>query len=204
MHVKRDSLGDFYIFIVTDFEKVKPEYAALSKSVGVGMDLGLKTYFSLSDSTEIKSPQFFRQSANELAKSQRVLARKVKSSKSRKQAVKAVARVHKKIAAMRKGWQEKEARKLAHKYAAIFVEDLNIKGMKALWGRKVSDLAFYQQVQILKRQCGKAGTILGQVDRWFSSTKMCCKYGTLHDMPLENAGCAVIAGMICLVMKMRP
>jgi len=88
MHVKRDSLGDFYIFIVTDFEEIKSDYAASSKSVG--MDFGLKTYFSLSDGTEIKSPQFFKQSANELAKSQRVLARKVKGSKSRKQAVKAV------------------------------------------------------------------------------------------------------------------
>jgi len=177
-------LGDFYIFIVTDFEEIKPDYTASSESVG--MDFGLKTYFSLSDGTEIKSPQFFKQSSNELAKSQRVLARKVKGSKSRKQAVKVVARVHKKIAARRKDWQEKEARRLAHKYAAIFVEDLNIKGMKALWGRKVSDLAFYQQVQILKRQCGKTGTIFGQVDRWFPSTKMCCKCRTLHDMPLEK------------------
>jgi len=184
VHVKRDTLGDFYICIVTDFEEYKPDYAASSKSVG--MDFGLKTYFSLSDGTEIKSPQFFKQGSKELAKCQRVLARKVKGSKSRKQAVKATARVHKKIAARRKDWQEKEARKLAMKYGAIFVEDLSINGMKALWGRKVSDLAFRQQLQILKRQCGKTGSIFGKVDRWLPSTKMCSGCGQLHDMPLDK------------------
>jgi len=30
------------------------------------------------------------------------------------------------------------------------------------------------------------GKTRGQVDRWFPSTKMCCKCGTLHDMPLEK------------------
>ncbi len=184
IHVVRDTLGDFYICIVTNFEEVKPEYAASSETVG--MDFGLKTYFTLSDGSEIKSPLFFKQGSQELAKANRALSRKKKGSKNRSKARKSLIRVHQRMVAQRKDWQEKEARKLAHTYGAIFVEDLNIKGMKALWGRKVSDLAFYQQVQILKRQCEKSGTILNKVDRWFPSSKMCCKCGTLHDMPLEK------------------
>jgi len=194
VHLKRDTLGDFYICIVTDFEEYKPDYAASSETVG--MDFGLKVFFSLSDGTEIKSPQFFKQGSKDLAKCQRILARKVKGSKNRKQAVKAAARAHKKIAARRKDWQEKEARKLANKYGAIFVEDLNIKGMKALWGRKVSDLAFYQQIQILKRQCAKTGTIFNQVDRWFPSTKMCSGCGQLHDMPLDKRTMKCDCGLV--------
>jgi len=184
IHVVRDTLGDFYMCIVTDFEENKPDYVASSETVG--MDFGLKTYFTLSDGIEIESPLFFKQDSKELAKANRSLSRKAKDSKNRSKARRNLARLHKKIAARRRDWQEKEARNLAHKYAAIFVEDLNINGMKALWGRKVSDLAFYQQVQILKRQCGKTGAIFGKVDRWFPSTKMCCKCGTLHDMPLEK------------------
>jgi len=42
MHVKRDSLGDFYIFIVTDLEKIKPDYAASSKSVGMDFETLVK------------------------------------------------------------------------------------------------------------------------------------------------------------------
>ncbi len=194
MHVKRDALGDFYICIVTDIEEYKPDYAASSETVG--MDFGLKTYFSLSDGKEIEAPEFFKQGSKELAKCQRILARKVKDSKSRKQAVKATARVHKKIAARRKDWQEKEARKLARKYGAIFVEDLSIGGMKALWGRKVSDLAFYQQVQILERQCSKAGTIFGKVDRWLPSTRMCSSCGQLHDMPLDKRTMQCDCGLV--------
>lgn len=184
IHVVRDTLGDFHICIVTDFEEDKPDYAASSKTVG--MDFGLKTYFTLSDGSEIKSPLFFKQGMKEIARANKVLSRKKKGSKNRSKARKSLARAHQNIAARRRDWQEKEARKLANTYGAIFIEDLNITGMKALWGRKVSDLAFYQQVQILERQCSKTGAILNKIDRWFPSTKMCNKCGILHDMQLEN------------------
>ncbi|PUD17447.1 transposase, partial [Helicobacter pylori] len=34
------------------------------------------------------------------------------------------------------------ALKLSRKYQSIFIEDLNMKAMQKLWGRKVSDIAF--------------------------------------------------------------
>ncbi len=39
---------------------------------------------------------------------------------------------------------------MVSQYAVICIEDLNLDGMKRLWGRKVSDLAFAEFVSILE------------------------------------------------------
>ena len=46
----------------------------------------------------------------------------------------------------------------AVEYEKIFIEDLNLKAMQKLWGRKISDLGFYQFVQILKDVMVSTGT----------------------------------------------
>ena len=45
--------------------------------------------------------------------------------------------------------------------------------MKRLWGRKVSDLAFYQFVEILKHKCVKHKREFKQVGQWTATTKPC-------------------------------
>lgn len=193
MHVKRDTLGDFYIFIITDHEEPQPSIPQSSNSAG--FDFGLKTFLTSSEDEKITSPQFFKQGSNELAKAQRVLSRKKRGSKSRKQAVKQVARVHKQITARRADWHWKTAKSLAKEHGLICIEDLNIKGMKAMWGRKVSDIGFYSFVLKLQHQCDKYGSILHKIDRWFPSTKTCSGCGQQHDMPIVKrtmlCGCGI-------------
>lgn len=94
-------------------------------------------------------PLFYRQGQRKLAQAQRLVASKKRGSANRKKAVKNLARVHKRIANQRKDWHFKKAHELAEAYDFMFFEDLNLGGMKALWGRKVSDLGFYSFMQIL-------------------------------------------------------
>ena len=69
----------------------------------------------------------------------------------------------------------------------ICIEDLGLQGMKALWGRKVSDLAWDDFVKILAWQCKKHGSILLKVDRFFSSSKLCSQCGHVHkDLGLKD------------------
>ena len=49
--------------------------------------------------------------------------------------------------------------------------------MKRLWGRKVSDLAFYQFVEILKFKCLKHNRECVQVGQWTATTKPCSDCG---------------------------
>ncbi|MEW6082216.1 MAG: transposase, partial [Bacillota bacterium] len=63
------------------------------------------------------------------------------------------------------------AKELAEKYSLICVEDLNLKAMQRLWGRKISDLGHGQFVNILKHQCAKTGAGVVEIPRFYPSSK---------------------------------
>ena len=100
---------------------------ALDNSVGI--DVGLTTFAVLSDGKEIENPRFFKASEDKLAHAQQVLARRKRGSKSRRKAKKTVQKIHAKIRNQRNDFQHKESRKIVNSYGAIFVENLNIKGL---------------------------------------------------------------------------
>lgn len=168
--IKRDSIGDIYIFIVCDVDQ--PEVLARTGKT-VGYDFGLKTYLKASDGNDIESPMFFKQNAAVIKKLNRELSRKVKGSNHRKQAKLKLARVHKRTANRRKDFQFKLAYDLCGKYVAICIEDLNIKAMKRLWGKKVSDLSHSSFVKILKYAGSQTGTEVIEISRWYPSSKTC-------------------------------
>ena len=56
-------------------------------------------------------------------------------------------------------------------------ETLNLKGMRRLWGRKVSDLAFGSFLEILKWIAVKKGKKIVFIDRWYPSSKTCSNCG---------------------------
>ena len=63
----------------------------------VGIDLGLKTFATLSNGATIENPRFFRRGEKKLAKAQQALSRKKRGSRRRKKAVQKVARCHRKV-----------------------------------------------------------------------------------------------------------
>jgi putative transposase len=78
------------------------------------------------------------------------------------------------------------AGEFAEKYSRICVEDLNLKAMHRLWGRKISDLGHGQFVNILKYQCSKTGTTVVEIPRFYPSSKTCSNCGyVLDDLPLS-------------------
>jgi putative transposase len=176
--VKRDALGDIYFIFVTDAEH-QVLHAATTEIAG--MDFGLKDFLTISDGTKMAAPLPLKQAVKQLKKSNRNLSRKVKGSNHRRQARKSLARVHRSVANQRKDFQFKLAKDLAHRYNAIAIEDLNLSGMKALWGRKVSDLGFASFVQILEHQATKTGCTVIKVDRWFPSSKLCSECGCINE-----------------------
>lgn len=179
--LKQDSLGDFYIFIVTDH--VPPEVASPTGKI-VGFDFGLKMFLTSFDGTEyseIESPLFFKQSSKKVKNAHRNFSKKRKGSRNRFKAHKHLSRTYKKISNQRKDFFHKLGRTLSQTYSLIVLEDLNLNGMKKLWGRKVSDLSFGTFVGILEWQCFKNGSKVHFVDRFFPSSKLCSECGCLND-----------------------
>ena len=59
--------------------------------------------------------------------------------------------------------------------------------MKAMWGRKVSDLSFGTFVDILHHVASKVGTVVAHIDPWFPSTKLCSVCGHVnHHITLRD------------------
>jgi putative transposase len=67
---------------------------------------------------------------------------------------------------------------LVNNYDNIFVEDLNIEGMKkGKLSKSVSDASFYTFTTMLEYKCNWYGKLLNKVDRWFPSSKLCSNCG---------------------------
>ena len=145
-----------------------------------GFDFGLHTFLTGSDGTRFSAPQPLRSSLRELRKANRALARKARGSHHRQLAHRALARVHASIAHQRQAWHWQLAHDLCATYDMIFLEDLDLRGMQALWGRKVTDLGFGRFAQILHQAAEKHGTRIHHIDRFFPSTKRCHRCGFVN------------------------
>ena len=108
-----------------------------------------------------------------LKKGHKNLSTKKKNSKRRKKARVVLAKIYKKLSNCRKDFFFKKAHELTDEYDYIFLENLCMKGMHKLWGRKVSDISFSKFVLILKHIASKKSKIVHQVDRFFPSSQIC-------------------------------
>ena len=194
--IKRDAIGDVYICILTDYEE--PDRNRLMTGKIAGFDFGLKRYLTGSNGHDIESPQFFKHSLNAIKRANRAHSRTENKSKNRERARLDLARQHRKIERQRADFHWKLAHQLTDKYDEIRLEDLNLKGMKALWGRKVSDLGFADFVKKLVYIAKKKGVKITFIDKWYPSSKTCSTCGVvnealnLRDRTWQCANCGTI------------
>lgn len=181
--VKRDRLGRLWLCFSTLVENFQPA-RPLTSNVG-GFDFGLKDFLTADDGSTIRSPEFFRTTLAALARAGRRLATKQKGSNNRRKARLALSRVHERTVNRRRDWFFKLAHDLCDRYSVLCFEDLNLDGMKSLWGRKISDLSFDSFLQILQHVATKRGCRVVQVGRFEPTTKTCSQCGQSQAMPLD-------------------
>ena len=178
--IKRDRCGDYWIYF--SCENVDDSKPKSKTGKSAGFDYGNKTFLTSDAGETIASPEFLKQSLKTLRTLNKALSRKVKGSGNWYRAARALARLHRKIARRREDWQWKLADDLCTEFDALIFETLNLDGMKRLWGRKVSDHAFSQFLQILEQKCAKHNKVLVKIGRWTPTTKPCsdCGYHNKH------------------------
>ena len=173
--IKRDKCGDYWIcFSCANVDDTDPK-AMTGKSAG--FDYGNKTLLTSDEGRKIESPHFLKQSLNTLRSLHKALSRKVKGSGNWYRARLALARLYRKISRQRLDWQWKLATQLCTEFDILIFETLNLDGMKRLWGRKVSDNAFYQLMQILEQKCAKHEKTFHKISQWTATTKPCSDCG---------------------------
>lgn len=204
--IKRDNLGDLWLCFSVQEDVNIPDRTG---NIAVGFDFGLKTFLVGSDGARYDAPLYYHKLLKELKQAQKKLSTKQKGSNNRDKARLNVARIYQEIVNFRKDYFFKLAHHLTENYDYIFLEDLSIKGMQRLWGRKISDLSHSTFVGILKHVALLKGKKVILIDRFYPSSKTChvcgkinqalslsdrvwtCTCGTTHDRD-ENAAINIL------------
>ena len=146
------------------------------------MDFGLKHFITTSDGDIIDNPETYKHSLGKLTKLSRDFSRKQKNSKSRKKTKVNLIKMHKQIVNQRSDFQWKLAHRLCGEYSYIAIEDLNLRGMQKMWGRKISDLGYGEFINKLEYIGKKYGTEVIKIDRFAASSQIChcCGYKNIE------------------------
>lgn len=173
--VSKTKTGKYFVSIQCEMEVDDPQ----PKPVQVGIDLGLKTFATLSTGEKIDKPKYLHRSERRLKIRQRRLSRKVKGSHSRDKARHRVAVQHERIANQRRDFHHKLSRRLADEYGCIAFESLNTNGMlkNHSLAKAIADAGWYQFVTFTGYKALWAGGDVLKVDRFFPSSKLCSGCG---------------------------
>ncbi len=148
----------------------------------VGVDLGVKALATTSDGEVFNGPKALNKNLRKLKRLQRRLSRKQRGSNNREKAKRKLARLHARIANIRKDALHKLTRKLVRDYAVIGIEDLNVSGMQSnrKLARHVADVGMYEFRRQLNYKADWYGAQVAAVDRWFPSSKLCAQCDTIN------------------------
>lgn len=170
IRIKRDNKGYLWLVVCTD---VQPKTYERQGDACIGMDFGLKHFLTTSNGEIIESPQFLKQSLKRIKKLNKTLSRKVKDSNGWKYTKKELSKEHERVSNRRSEWHWSLAHRLCRENSFIAIEDLNMKAMQKIWGRKVSDLAFTSFVLKLQHVATKYGTEVVKIGRFESTSQVC-------------------------------
>lgn len=168
-------------FVSVSFEISDKDYCRKSGNGVIGLDLGLKAFVVDSNGGEFHSPKPLKKYQAKMKCLQRAHARKKRGSKNKRKSQAKVAKLHAKIANIRKDFLHKLSHKVCSQNRIIAIEDLNVKGM--LKNHKlafhISDAGWGEFRRQLGYKSKKFQSILTVVDRWFPSSKTCCECGNV-------------------------
>jgi len=160
--------------------KIEAEYTNESKAVPVvGVDLGVKVLATLSTGVVFEGAKSYRRYEQKLSRLQYLCRHKQCGSANWKKAQRKIAKLHQKIANIRKDTLHKLTSYLAKNHGKIGIEDLNVSGMMAnhKLAKAIADMSFFEFRRQLTYKCELYGSELVVVDRWFPSSKTCSNCG---------------------------
>jgi putative transposase len=125
----------------------------------VGIDVGLKSFATLTAGDPIENPHFFRQDERALAGAQRRLSRAEKGTPERAKRRHVVARIHERITWRRGDFAHRHSRRIVNTFDVIAVEDLSVNRMthNHCLAKSLQDVAWSQFIAYLAHKAAWAG-----------------------------------------------
>ncbi len=152
----------------------------------IGIDLGLKTFATLSNGKKIENPRHLARWEKLLAKRQKQLSGKKKGSRNRFEAKRKVATIYEKVQNTRTDFLHKTSTQLVNAYSLIGLERLQAQEMaERAYGKQINDAGWSRFANMLTYKAGNAGCQVIFVDAK-GTTKTCHVCGNRQDMPLHE------------------
>jgi len=202
--VSKNPVNQYFVTVL-----VECEIKTLNKTnITIGMDVGLKTFASLSNGSKVANPRFYRENQAKLAHLQRIWSRKVKGSNRWHKLRIRIARLHNQTANQRAHFLHTESTRLVRLFDIIYVEDLNVAGMSSTCkpiqdetgkylpngqshkkglNKSIMDAGWATFMAMLAYKCNWYGKELVKIDRFAPSSKTCSYCGLVnHDLILQD------------------
>jgi putative transposase len=152
--ISRSATGKWYACFATECGPeplpANPEH--------VGLDVGLKTFTTLSNQEEVENPQFFQMEQQALAKAQRQLSSAEKDTKRHHKKRKVVARVRERTKWRRQNFTHQHSRSIVNRFGVICIEDVRANQMPhhTCWIKRIADVAWSMFFAQLKAKAAEA------------------------------------------------
>ena len=137
----------------------------------IGLDVGLKEFYTDSDGNTESNPRFYRQGEKRLQFYQKRVSRKKKGSVNRRKAINKLGKTHLKISRQREEHAKRLARCVIHSNDVVAYEDLRIKNLvkNHCLAKSINDAGWYQFRKWLEYFGQKFGKITIAVNPAYTS-----------------------------------
>ena len=177
----RTRSGNYYLSILVDGDLSK-KLPTPNNDI-IGLDLGIKDFIVTSEKTKFENIKVKRNNKKKLSKLSRKLSKKQKGSNNKNRARIKLARYHEKLNNKKENYLHHVANQLLDENQVIVIEDLNVSGMMKnhKLARSIQELSLYRFKEMLRYKSKWYGRDLIEIDRYYPSSKLCCKCGFKND-----------------------
>lgn len=199
--VSRDSDGKYYVSVLFEYTNVANSYVP-DIANAVGLDYASDGLYVDNNGNVGTNHKYYSESHVKLAKVQRRLSRKQGSKKHSTKShnyikqLRKVNKIHRHIANQRLDNLHKISTGIANRYDVVCVESLNMRAMSNKGfgnGKATLDNGYGMFLSMLEYKLSDRGKYFIKVDKWFPSSQICHRCGTIHpemkDLTIRTMKC---------------